>query len=112
MNKTALQLPPRAAKPRRAGLTMLIDGGIPLWQFTDLVSSAAEYIDFVKFGWGTAVVTNGLQAKIDVLNSNQVGHYFGGTLFEKYVLQGRFDDFRKFCQEHSCQHVEASNGTI
>src|SRR6202453_1056442 len=112
MNKTALQLPPRAAKPRRAGLTMLIDGGIPLWQFTDLVSSAAEYIDFVKFGWGTAVVTNGLAAKIDVLNSNRVGHYFGGTLFEKYVLQGRFDDFRKFCQEHSCQHVEVSNGTI
>jgi phosphosulfolactate synthase len=112
MNKTALQLPPRTTKPRRAGLTMLIDGGIPLWQFTDLVSSAAEYIDFVKFGWGTAVVTNGLPAKIDVLHSNQVGHYFGGTLFEKYVLQGRFDDFRKFCHQHSCQHVEVSNGTI
>jgi phosphosulfolactate synthase len=112
MNKTALQLPPRTVKPRRTGLTMVIDGGIPLWQFTDLVSSGAEYIDFVKFGWGTAVVTNGLRAKIDVLHSNQIGHYFGGTLFEKYVLQGRFDDFRKFCQEHSCQHVEASNGTI
>jgi len=112
MNKTTLQLPSRTVKPRRTGLTMLIDGGIPLWQFTDLVSSAAEYIDFVKFGWGTAVVTNGLAAKIDVLNSNRVGHYFGGTLFEKYVLQGRFDDFRKFCQEHSCQHVEVSNGTI
>jgi phosphosulfolactate synthase len=112
MNKTALKLPPRAAKPRRTGLTMVIDGGIPLWQFTDLVSSAAEYIDFVKFGWGTAVVTNGLSAKIDVLRSNQIGHYFGGTLFEKFVLQGRFDDFRRFCQEHACQHVEASNGTI
>jgi phosphosulfolactate synthase len=112
MNQTALHLPDRAAKPRRTGLTMVIDGGIPLWQFTDMVSSAAEYIDFVKFGWGTAVVTNGLRAKIDVLSSNEIGHYFGGTLFEKYVLQGRFDDFRKFCQEHSCQHVEVSNGTI
>jgi phosphosulfolactate synthase len=112
MNQTALHLPDRAAKPRRTGLTMVIDGGVPLWQFTDLVSSAAEYIDFVKFGWGTAVVTNGLDAKIDVLNSNEIGHYFGGTLFEKYVLQGRFDDFRKYCQEHSCQHVEVSNGTI
>jgi phosphosulfolactate synthase len=112
MTKTTLQLPSRTVKPRRTGLTMLIDGGIPLGQFTDLVSSAAEYIDFVKFGWGTAVVTSGLAAKIDVLNSNRVGHYFGGTLFEKYVLQGRFDDFRKFCQEHSCQHVEVSNGTI
>jgi phosphosulfolactate synthase len=112
MNNTALQLPDRAAKPRRTGLTMVIDGGIPLWQFTDLVSSAAEYIDFVKFGWGTAVVTNSLHAKIEVLAANRIGHYFGGTLFEKFVLQGRFEDFRKLCLEHSCRHVEVSNGTI
>jgi phosphosulfolactate synthase len=112
MNKTALHLPLRAAKPRQTGLTMVIDGGIPQWQFTDLVSSAAEYIDFVKFGWGTAVVTNSLHAKIEVLTANEIGYYVGGTLFEKYVLQGRFDDFRKFCQDHECQHVEVSNGTI
>jgi phosphosulfolactate synthase len=91
---------------------MVIDGGIPLSHFADLVESAAEYIDFVKFGWGTAVVTSGLRVKIDVLRANDVGFYFGGTLFEKYVLQGRFDDFRQFCQEHSCQHVEVSNGAI
>src|SRR4030081_497823 len=90
MNPTVLQLPPRASKPRRTGLTMVIDGGIPMAHF-------AEYIDFVKFGWGTAVVTAGLQAKIDVLTANGIGFYFGGTLFEKYVLQGRFDDYRKFC---------------
>jgi phosphosulfolactate synthase len=112
MNTTALQLPQRAAKPRSTGLTMVIDGGLPLWHFTDIVSSAAEYIDFVKFGWGTAVVTNDLGAKIEALHANGIGFYFGGTLFEKFVLQGRFEDFRKFCQEHSCGHVEVSNGTI
>ncbi|MGD0064960.1 MAG: phosphosulfolactate synthase [Streptosporangiaceae bacterium] len=112
MNQTALQLPRRAAKPRGTGLTMVIDGGLPLWQFTDLVSSTAEYIDFVKFGWGTAVVTGSLDAKIEVLAAHDIGFYFGGTLFEKYVLQNRFDDFRKFCQEHSARHVEVSNGTI
>jgi phosphosulfolactate synthase len=112
MNPTALHLPRRATKPRGTGLTMVIDGGIPLGYFTDLVSSAAEYIDFVKFGWGTAVVTGAIRAKIDVLRANEIGFYFGGTLFEKYVLQGQFDDFRKFCQENSCRHVEVSNGTI
>jgi phosphosulfolactate synthase len=112
MNPTALQLPPRASKPRRTGLTMVIDGGIGVAHFADLISSAAEYIDFVKFGWGTAVVTAGLQTKIDVLTANGIGFYFGGTLFEKYVLQGRFDDYRKFCDAWSCRHVEASNGTI
>ena len=112
MNPTALRLPSRAAKPRLAGLTMVIGGGIPVAHFADLVTSAAEYIDFVKFGWGTAVVTSRLQAKIDVLTANEIGFYFGGTLFEKYVLQDRFDDFRKFCDAWSCRHVEVSNGTI
>jgi phosphosulfolactate synthase len=112
MKATALRLPARTAKPREAGLTMVIDGGIPLGLFTDLVSLGGEYIDYVKFGWGTAVVTECLRQKIDVLRANDIDFYFGGTLFEKYVLQGRLDDFRRFCQEHSCRHVEVSNGTI
>jgi phosphosulfolactate synthase len=110
MNKTALHLPLRAAKPRQTGLTMVIDGGIPLGLFTDLVSSAAEYIDFVKFGWGTAVVTNCLREKIEVLNANEIGYYFGGTLFEKYVLQGRFEDFRKFCENTSASTSRCRTG--
>jgi phosphosulfolactate synthase len=112
MNPTTLRLPSRAVKPRTTGLTMMIDTGLPASLFADLVSSAAEYIDFVKFGWGTAVVTGGLQAKIDALTACGVDFYFGGTLLEKYLLQGRFDDFRRFCLEHSCRHVEVSNGTI
>jgi phosphosulfolactate synthase len=112
MNPTALNLPRRADKPRDAGLTMVIDGGLPLLQFADTVQSAAEYIDFVKFGWGTAIVTGTLRDKIGILAEAGIGFYFGGTLFEKYVLQGLFDDFRVFCQEHGCGHVEVSNGTI
>jgi phosphosulfolactate synthase len=91
---------------------MVIDGGLPSSLFADVVSSGAEYIDFVKFGWGTAVVTSGLQAKIDMLTAHGIDFYFGGTLLEKYILQSRFDDFRRFLHEHSCHHVEVSNGTI
>jgi phosphosulfolactate synthase len=112
MNRTNLRLPNRAVKPRATGLTMVIDGGLPSSLFADIIASAAEYIDFVKFGWGTAVISSGLEAKIDVLTANGIGYYFGGTLVEKYILQGRFDDFRRFCQEYSCSHVEVSNGTI
>ena len=112
MNNTALTLPEHVVKPRTSGLTMVIDGGVPLRLFTDLIELGAEYIDFVKFGWGTSVVTNCLREKIAVLDSHDIGYYFGGTLFEKFVVQGRLDDYRHFCEEYSCQHVEVSNGTI
>ena len=81
-------------------------------RFTDLISLGADYIDSVKFGWGTALVTNCLRDKIGVLAANDIDFYFGGTLFEKFVLQGRFEDYRRFCDEYGARHVEVSNGTI
>jgi len=112
MNRTALRLPPRQTKPRRSGITMVVDGGVPLGTLRDIVSSAGEYLDFVKFGWGTAVVSGELAGKIDLLRAHDIGFYFGGTLFEKHVLQDRFDDFRALCHEWQCTHVEVSNGTV
>jgi phosphosulfolactate synthase len=112
MNNTTLSLPVRPAKPRTSGLTMVIDGGIPLGQFSDLIALGAEYTDYVKFGWGTSVVTNCLREKIAVLDSHGIEFYFGGTLFEKFILQGRFEDFRRYCEEYGASHVEVSNGTI
>ena len=109
---TALQLPERAAKPRSTGITMVVDGGLPTRYFRDVVESGAEFLDFVKFGWGTALVTNDLSEKIAVLQNVGVNFYFGGTLFEKFVLQNRLDDFRDLCQQFSCEFVEVSNGTI
>lgn len=112
MHPTALTLPARSAKPRRSGVTMVVDGGLPIGGLSDLVNSAGEYLDFVKFGWGTALVSRELPAKVDLLRDSGVDYYFGGTLFEKHVLQGRFDDFRALCHEFGCRHVEVSNGTI
>jgi phosphosulfolactate synthase len=91
---------------------MVIDNGLPTSYFRDAVSSAAEFIDLVKFGWGTALVTAGLNQKIQTLRALGIGYFFGGTLFEKHVLQGRFEEYREFCQVHGCRHVEVSNGTI
>ena len=113
MNQTlALTLPERPVKPRTSGLTMVIDGGVPLGLFSDLIQLGAEYIDYVKFGWGTSIVTNCLREKISVLDSHGIDFYLGGTLFEKFVLQGRFEDYRRFCDKYACRHVEVSNGTI
>jgi phosphosulfolactate synthase len=99
-------------KPRTVGLTMVIDTGVPLSLFSDLVESHADLIDFVKFGWGTSVVTTNFHKKLDVIKAANVDFYLGGTLFEKYVLQDRFDEFRSLCQAYGCTFVEVSNGTI
>jgi phosphosulfolactate synthase len=57
-------------------------------------------------------VTDDLQYKIDALADAHVDYYFGGTLFEKFVSQNRFDDWRRFVDRFGCRHVEISNGTI
>jgi phosphosulfolactate synthase len=112
MRPTALQLPEREAKPRSKGITMVVDGGLPTRHFCDIVESGSEFLDFVKFGWGTALVTKDLNEKIAVLQNVGVDFYFGGTLFEKFVLQNQLEEFRDLCQTFSCQFVEVSNGTI
>ncbi len=112
MNVNYLNLPEHEDKPRESGLTMVIDRGTPLTYFGDLIRSNSQYIDFVKFGWGTSVIATDLERKIEILQSEGIDFYFGGTLFEKYLLQEKFDDFRLMCTHYGCQFVEVSNGTI
>lgn len=109
---TYLDLPERTAKPRSHGVTMAIDKGVATRHFVDVIESVGEYLDYVKFGWGTSLISRDLKVKVDALEREQVGFYFGGTLFEKFVLQDRLDDFRRLCVESRCETVEVSNGTI
>jgi phosphosulfolactate synthase len=91
---------------------MMIDKGIPTRQFEDLIESHGDHIDFVKFGWGTSVVTKNFQTKLDIVRNAGVDFYLGGTLFEKYVAQDLFLEFRSLCEGYGCSFVEVSNGTI
>lgn len=112
MDSIFVELPHRENKPRSRGLTMVIDNGIPHGAFADGIASAAPYIDVVKFGWGTALVTVDIERKLEVLRSHGIGWYFGGTLFEKFVKQERFESFLTLCRLCDCQYVEVSNGTV
>lgn len=112
MPPTSLCLPNRSAKPRRRGLTMCIDAGMPAGAFADAIDSAADYIDLVKFGWGTALVTARLAEKAAILDEYGISYFFGGTLFEKFAVQRRFDEYLDLCHAHGCGIIEVSNGTI
>ncbi|OMP67348.1 phosphosulfolactate synthase [Domibacillus epiphyticus] len=109
---TGLNLPKRSCKPRMDGITVLIDNGVPLQFFQDTINSSDQYIDFVKFGWGTSVVTKHLEKKIACLQENGVDFFFGGTLFEKFVSQNKVSDFERFIRKFNCRYIEISNGTL
>ena len=86
MIDTQLRLPNLELKPRRRGLTMVIDPGLFTGQFEDAIDSVGEFVDFVKFGWGTCLITKDIKRKIDILRSANIDFYFGGTLFERFAL--------------------------
>ena len=82
MIESGLNLPDRTIKPRDCGLTILIDSGILLNLFRDTIYSSSDYIDFVKFGWGTSLITPLLELKIKVIQEHDINFFFGGTLFK------------------------------
>lgn len=94
MIDTHLRLPNPEPKPRRRGLTMVIDPGLFTGQFEDAVDSVGEFVDLVKFGWGTCLVTKDIKRKIDIVRNAGIDFYFGGTLFERYALDGLVSEWR------------------
>ena len=112
MIDTQLRLADREPKPRRRGLTAVIDPGLFTGHFEDAIDSVGEFVDLVKFGWGTCLVTKDIKRKIDILRGAGIGFYFGGTLFERYALDGLVSEWLALCRVLGTTHVEVSNGTI
>ena len=112
MQATGLRLPARSVKPRERGWSILIDPGLSTHHFEDVIESAAGMIDLVKFGWGTSVITDHLERKIDCLQRHGVDYFFGGTLFEKFYQQRMIGAYYTYCARYGCRYVEISNGTI
>lgn len=112
MNFPLTNLPERTQKPRRYGITMVMDKGMSVEEAKNFLSVAAPHIDFVKLGFGTAAVTSNLREKIDIYQSNGVPVYFGGTLFEAFLVRNQLDDYIKVLQDFNVKYVEVSDGSI
>ncbi len=112
MNFPLKNLPERTQKPRQHGLTMVMDKGMGLDDVRNFMSVAAPYVDIVKFGFGTAFVTNNLREKIDIYRSYGVPVYFGGTLFEAFLIRNQIEDYIHSVQEFGVEYVEVSDGSI
>jgi phosphosulfolactate synthase len=107
-----LDLPERPPKPREEGVTHVIDTGLSAFEAEGLMSMAAEYVDLVRLGWGSAYVTRDVRRKIDCYRSAGVPAALGGTLTELAWLHGRVDELTGWLDELEIRHVEVSSGTL
>lgn len=112
MNYTLKNLPERTVKPRQLGFTMAMDKGMSVRQAEDFMSVAADHVDIVKLGWATSYVTPRLKDKIRVYAEAGVPCYFGGTLFEAFIIRDQFDDYRRLLDKFELRYAEVSDGSI
>jgi phosphosulfolactate synthase len=107
-----LDLPPRSSKPREQGVTHVLDRGLSVADVDGLMEVAGDFVDLVKLGWGTALATGNLEAKLARYAEHGVPVMLGGTLTELAVAQGRVDELVAWVRELGLAHVEVSDGTI
>ncbi len=112
MNFKLTQMPDRTLKPRRHGLTMVMDKGLSIEEVKNFLTINEPHIDIVKLGFGTSFVTPKLREKIEAYQSNNVPVYFGGTLFEAFLIRNQFNDYISICQDYNIKYMEVSDGSI
>lgn len=112
MNFPLNQIPERTQAPRNYGLTMVMDKGMSINEVENFLSIAAPHVDIVKLGFGTAAVTPNLEEKLAVYKKHNIPFYFGGTLFEAFLVRNQVDDYIKILKDYGMTHVEISDGSI
>ena len=105
-----LELAGRTAKPRRSGVTHVIDTGMPASGIEALLASLGAMVDVWKFGFGTAYVDRTVASKIEVLRLHSVKACPGGTLLEAAWLQGQTEAFFDWAGGLGFDCVEVSRG--
>lgn len=112
MNFFLKNIPERSKAPRTNGVTMVMDKGLSLLEIESFLSIAGPYTDFVKIGFGTSYITPGLEQKIQKYKEHNIRIYFGGTLFEAFVVRDQFEDYVKVLKNYKLDVVEVSDGCI
>jgi phosphosulfolactate synthase len=109
---TLLDLPERTAKPRERGITHVLDRGLSIAEVDGLVEVTGGAVDLVKLGWGTALATGNLTAKLARYRAHGIPVVLGGTLTELAIAQDRVEALVAWLHELGIEHVEVSDGTI
>ena len=90
---------------------MVMDKGLSLREAEDFASVGSEYVDFVKLGFGTSVITPDVDKKIRLYHEAGMTVYLGGTLFEAFIIRGLFDEYVELLRGSGITMVEISEGS-
>ncbi|MDQ3394602.1 MAG: phosphosulfolactate synthase [Bacteroidota bacterium] len=112
MNYELSKIPVRTEKPRSTGFTMAMDKGLSLREAEDFISVCSNYVDIIKLGWATSYLTPYLKEKIKIYQDAGIPTYFGGTLFEAFLVRGQFEDYRRVLDKYEMTYAEVSDGSI
>jgi phosphosulfolactate synthase len=107
-----LTVPERTGKPRRHGITHVLDKGMPVSECEALLQVSSPYIDIWKLGWGTAYLDPGVEEKLALLNQHGVLACTGGTLLEVAWQQGVVDQYLDWADAAGFPCVEVSCGAV
>ena len=77
-----------------------------------MIEFAGDFVDIVKLGWGTALATQNLDAKLARYREHGIPVVLGGTLTELAIRQGRVEQLVAWLRELGLEHVEVSDGSI
>jgi phosphosulfolactate synthase len=91
---------------------MVTDKGLSLQDTKDFLTVAAPHVDIVKLAFGTAHVTPNLAEKIKTYQSYNIPVYFGGLLFEAFLVRNQYNDYVNAIKEYGISYIEVSDGSI
>src|SRR5690554_6356088 len=102
----------RDQRPRAKALTMMKDKGLSLSEAANFIEANEGLTDIVKFGFGTAFVTNQVEENTKLYKKHNIRPYFGGTLFEAFYARGMFEDYLRLIDKYDLDLAEISDGSI
>src|SRR4249919_2836054 len=112
MNFNLSQMPGRNLRPRTSGITMVMDKGLSITEVHNFMSISSPHVDIIKLGFGTSYVTPNLREKIEAYQSYDIPVYFGGTLFEAFLIRNQFNEYIEVCKRYNINYMEVSDGSI
>lgn len=111
---SAIDIPIRPTKPRSAGLTMMIDWGLPPATQREMLEFTAEFVDLAKVAVGISglVAEEALVHKIEMYRADGIEPFPGGMFLELAYQQDKVQHYYTECRRVGYRLIEVSDNVV